>query len=76
MVVSEVTFSASDSAQPTGDGRDALRHLPFLFLAGLGFVSIGCSAPWIGGSVAICALVGLLAHEHAYVQAGQSVPLA
>ncbi len=40
-------------------------------------------APWagLGGFplivfVALAALVGLLAHEHAYVQAGQSVPLA
>ena len=29
-----------------------------------------------GAAVAVLALAGLLAHEHAYVQAGQSVPLA
>jgi hypothetical protein len=29
-----------------------------------------------GSAAAILALAGLLAHEHAYVQAGQSVPLA
>ena len=34
------------------------------------------SAPWIGAVAVPFALVGLLAHEHAYVQAGQSVPLA
>ncbi len=33
-------------------------------------------APWIGLAAAPIALVGLLAHEHAYVQAGQAVPLA
>ena len=34
------------------------------------------AAPWIGPVAGASALVGLLAHEHAYVQAGQSVPLA
>jgi Fe-S-cluster-containing dehydrogenase component/formate-dependent nitrite reductase membrane component NrfD len=37
-------------------------------------------APWVakpgGAALAVAALLGLLAHEHAYVQAGQSVPLA
>ena len=33
-------------------------------------------APWFGTPAALLALVGLLAHEHAYVQAGQAVPLA
>lgn len=33
-------------------------------------------APWAGMWVVPAALVGLLAFEHAYVQAGQSVPLA
>jgi Fe-S-cluster-containing dehydrogenase component len=35
-----------------------------------------CAAPWIGPVAAAPALVGLLAYEHAYVQAGQAVPLA
>ncbi len=34
------------------------------------------AVPWIGVSAAPIALVGLFAHEHAYVQAGQTVPLA
>ena len=46
------------------------------FWAGIGLVALALAAPWLGGLVAIFALVGLLAHEHAYVQAGQSVPLA
>jgi len=33
-------------------------------------------APWLGVAAAPLALAGLLAHEHAYVQAGQVVPLA
>ena len=33
-------------------------------------------APLVGVAAAPLALVGLMLHEHAYVQAGQSVPLA
>ncbi len=43
---------------------------------GLAAVAVSLAAPWIGVAAAPFALAGLLAHEHAYVQAGQSVPLA
>ncbi|MGH7505881.1 MAG: 4Fe-4S dicluster domain-containing protein [Longimicrobiales bacterium] len=33
-------------------------------------------APWVGVWAAVPALLAALAHEHAYVQAGQAVPLA
>jgi Fe-S-cluster-containing dehydrogenase component/formate-dependent nitrite reductase membrane component NrfD len=46
------------------------------FRIGLGLVALALLAPWLGGWVALPALVGLALHEHAYVQAGQSVPLA
>ena len=46
------------------------------FRAGIAFALAGALAPWIGALAAPLALVGLLAFEHAYVQAGQSVPLA
>jgi Fe-S-cluster-containing dehydrogenase component/formate-dependent nitrite reductase membrane component NrfD len=36
----------------------------------------GVAAPWIDVAAVPLALGGLLLHEHAYVQAGQSVPLA
>jgi hypothetical protein len=39
-------------------------------------VAAAVAAPWIGMTAAPLALAGLLAYEHAYVQAGQSVPLA
>ena len=32
--------------------------------------------PWIGALAVPLSLLGLLAYEHAYVQAGQAVPLA
>ena len=46
------------------------------FWPGLALVAACVAAPWIGVAAAPLALAGLLAHEHAYVQAGQSVPLA
>jgi Fe-S-cluster-containing dehydrogenase component/formate-dependent nitrite reductase membrane component NrfD len=50
------------------------------FWFGLLLVATALGAPVVGVTaapiLAVCALAGLLAHEHAYVQAGQSVPLA
>jgi len=46
------------------------------FWAGAVLVGIGAAAPWVGAWAALPALLGLLAYEHAYVQAGQAVPLA
>ena len=40
------------------------------------FIAVAVAAPWIGTWAVPFALAGLLAYEHAYVQAGQSVPLA
>lgn len=39
-------------------------------------VSADLSPAWLSALVSAAALAGLLAYEHAYVQAGQSVPLA
>jgi len=50
------------------------------FWVGIVLVALALVTPWMQGPLAIlaalAALGGLLAHEHAYVQAGQSVPLA
>ncbi len=46
------------------------------FWTGVVGAAVAVAAPWIGLVAVPFALVGLLAHEHAYVQAGQSVPLA
>lgn len=59
------------------------------FRAGLGLLAVAglasCAgalapdaalAPWLVSLAPLAALAGLLAHEHAYVQAGQAVPLA
>ncbi len=46
------------------------------FWTGLLLSLAGLFAPWLGLAAVPPALVGLLLYEHAYVQAGQSVPLA
>jgi hypothetical protein len=47
------------------------------FWAGVLLAGAAVAAPWLGAWMAApLALVGLFAFEHAYVQAGQSVPLA
>jgi len=46
------------------------------FWAGLALAAAACAAPWLGAWAAVPALGAVLAHEHAYVQAAQAVPLA
>jgi hypothetical protein len=46
------------------------------FWTGAAGVAAGVLAPWGGVVLAPLPLLGLVAYEHAYVQAGQAVPLA
>jgi Fe-S-cluster-containing dehydrogenase component/formate-dependent nitrite reductase membrane component NrfD len=46
------------------------------FWLGAATVAAGLLAPWGGAALAAVALLGLVAYEHAYVQAAQAVPLA
>jgi hypothetical protein len=46
------------------------------FWAGAILAANAVLAPWVGVWAAVPALLAVLAHEHAYVQAGQAVPLA
>jgi len=46
------------------------------FWLGLALAALAAAAPWLPIAPPIAALAGMLAFEHAYVQAGQSVPLA
>jgi len=82
LVLGELTL-----AHPTAHARVAVHNLRTgrlgrVFWAGVVLVALSLLAPLAGAApvlavpVALAALVGLLAHEHAYVQAGQSVPLA
>ena len=76
LVLGEVTL-----AHPTAHARLAVEEMTAgrfrgFFLAGVALVAVGITAPWLGAVAAPFALAGLIAYEHAYVQAGQSVPLA
>ncbi|MHB1711760.1 MAG: 4Fe-4S dicluster domain-containing protein, partial [Acidimicrobiales bacterium] len=46
------------------------------FWPGVVLLAAAVAAPWIGVVTTPLALLGLLVHEHSYVQAGQAVPLA
>jgi formate-dependent nitrite reductase membrane component NrfD len=86
MVWGEVTLT-----HPTAHARLAVREMvrgryAAVFWVGMMLTLAGGLAPWLslfmdndallGISASLFALVGLLLYEHAYVQAGQSVPLA
>ncbi|HEX8164122.1 MAG TPA: 4Fe-4S dicluster domain-containing protein [Pyrinomonadaceae bacterium] len=66
---------------PTAHARLAAREMTSrryaaYFRAGLALTFLGALAPLIDIAAVPLALAGLLLYEHAYVQAGQSVPLA
>jgi formate-dependent nitrite reductase membrane component NrfD len=46
------------------------------FWTGIALAGLACLAPMWGSAAAVAGLLGVLCYEHAYVQAGQSVPLA
>ena len=76
LVLGEVTL-----AHPTAHARLAAEEMTsgtfrIYFWTGVVLVLIGITTPWIGILAVPFVLVGVLAHEHAYVQAGQVVPLA
>jgi Ni/Fe-hydrogenase subunit HybB-like protein len=68
-------------AHPTAHARFAVDEMvrgafkPY-FWAGAAAVALGIAAPWGGAAAVAAPLIGLFLYEHAYVQAGQSVPLA
>jgi Fe-S-cluster-containing dehydrogenase component/formate-dependent nitrite reductase membrane component NrfD len=76
LVAGELTLT-----HPTAHAHLAAREMTRgrfagFFWTGLILVAVAVAAPWIGVAATAVALVGLVLHEHAYVQAGQSVPLA
>ncbi len=75
-VLGEVTLT-----HPTAHAHLAVHELvrgrcARFFWTGIALVAVAVAAPWIGVGAVPFALAGLLAHEHAHVQAGQAVPLA
>ena len=76
LVASEATI-----AHPTAHAALAAREMTrgrfaWAFRTSAILVALGIAAPWLGVIGAAGALGGLALYEHAYVQAGQSVPLA
>jgi Ni/Fe-hydrogenase subunit HybB-like protein len=76
LVLGEVTM-----AHPTSHAKAAVWtmtrgkfRLPFWI--GTALTALGVLAPIGGVALLIVAAVGVLGYEHAYIQAGQSVPLA
>ena len=76
LVVGEVTLThATGHAQLATREMVDGRYRKF-YRAGMALTVAAVAAPWIGLTAVPLALIGLLAYEHAYIQAGQSVPLA
>ena len=76
LVVGELTVGHS-TAHAHQAARDMTRGANArYFWAGIGLALVALTAIWLPPIAAIAALAAVLAYEHAYVQAGQSVPLA
>ncbi|MFQ5504650.1 MAG: 4Fe-4S dicluster domain-containing protein [Planctomycetota bacterium] len=76
LVIGEVTLP-----HPTAHARLAVHEMlrgrqSRCLWVGMLLLTLACLAPWIGLPAVLFALAGLLAYEHAHVQAAQSVPLA
>jgi Fe-S-cluster-containing dehydrogenase component/formate-dependent nitrite reductase membrane component NrfD len=76
MVWGEVTLTHSTAHAGLAIKEMTRGRYAWFFRVGLLLTFAGLLAPWWMTAAALAALAGLLLHEHAYVQAGQSVPLA
>jgi Fe-S-cluster-containing dehydrogenase component/formate-dependent nitrite reductase membrane component NrfD len=76
-----VTAGEFTVGHPSAHARQAAHEMTGgrfagFFWAGVALALVALAAPWLGPISGVAALLAVLAHEHAYVQAGQSVPLA
>jgi Fe-S-cluster-containing dehydrogenase component/formate-dependent nitrite reductase membrane component NrfD len=76
-----LVWGETSLTHPTAHAHLAVREMTHrrfaaYFWAGLALTLLGVLAPFIDIAAVPLALTGLLLYEHAYVQAGQSVPLA
>jgi len=76
MVAGETTLTHATAHAHLATREMTRGRFEGFFWAGIVLVAAAAAAPWLGIAAAPAALAGLLAFEHAYVQAGQSVPLA
>ena len=80
MIVGEITLPHTTAHAHLATHEMTRGRFSTWFRIGVVFAAVAALAPWFGAAfvlpVAGVALIGLAAFEHAYVQAGQSVPLA
>ncbi len=76
LVAAETTLVHPTAHAHLGAHEMVRGHFARSFWSGALLAAASIAAPWIGVAATPLALLGLLAYEHAYVQAGQSVPLA
>jgi Fe-S-cluster-containing dehydrogenase component/formate-dependent nitrite reductase membrane component NrfD len=76
MVWGEVTLTHPTAHAALAVSEMTRGRYAAFFWAGIVLTLASVFAPWLGVAASPLALVGLALHEHAYVQAGQSVPLA
>jgi formate-dependent nitrite reductase membrane component NrfD len=76
IVAAEVTLTHGTAhARLAGHEMTRGRYRAWFWI-GVSLAALACAAPWLPVAPPVCALIGLLAFEHAHVQAGQAVPLA
>jgi len=79
MVIGEVTLTHATAHARLAAHEMTSGRFGTYFYSGLVLAAAAVAAPWLGAAApaaGAAALVGLLAFEHAHVQAGQVVPLA
>jgi formate-dependent nitrite reductase membrane component NrfD len=81
--LAHLLLAAGEATFPhvTAHARLAAREMThggyrWFFWSGAALAGMGLLAPWLGAPATVAALLGLLAYEHAHVQAAQAVPLA
>jgi Fe-S-cluster-containing dehydrogenase component/formate-dependent nitrite reductase membrane component NrfD len=76
IVLGEVTLTHSTAHARLATDEMVRGRYRMYFRSSVVLVAAACAAPWVPYAPAVAALIGLLAYEHAHVQAGQVVPLA
>ncbi|MPZ68032.1 MAG: 4Fe-4S dicluster domain-containing protein [Actinobacteria bacterium] len=76
MTMGEITLGESTSHGSLAVWEMTRGRFRWYFASGVVLCAVALETSVLGPIGAIAALLGLLAHEHAYVQAGQAVPLA
>jgi Fe-S-cluster-containing dehydrogenase component/formate-dependent nitrite reductase membrane component NrfD len=75
-VASETTIAHSTAHAALAAAEMTHGRYAGTFRTSAALIVIGLAAPWLGSLGAAGALAGLALYEHAYLQAGQAVPLA